>query len=190
MKKIKLINFQTLTFNEESLKFNSVSSNWPLISKIIYYIGYTIHIMIVNFWLYSIIRARDLVSLKAIARGISHNKIVILMSHWCWNLTTFCPHQNKGAVARIIIYQSGFFYFTFSSFFILLHYKRKIAKCLWFRAKSYEKVGQAFLWKGWWPFQNWHPLVIQFQDSLFFFFFFQDLNVVKRRLAYHWKFNN
>lgn len=100
--------------------------------------------MIGNFWLYSIIRARDLVSLKAIAWGISHNKIVILMSHWCWNLMTFCPHQNKGAVARIIIYQSGFFYFTFSSFFFLLHYKRKIAKCLWFRGKSYEKVGQAF----------------------------------------------
>lgn len=140
--------------------------------------------MIVNFWIYSIIGARDLVSLKAIAWGISHNKIVILMSHWCWNLMTFCPHQNKGAVARIIIYQSGFFCFTFSSFFFLLHYKRKIAKCLWFRGKSYEKVGpKPFpLWKGWWLFQNWHPLVIQFHDS-FFFFFFQDLNVVKRRLC-------
>lgn len=136
--------------------------------------------MIVNFWLYSIIRARDLVSLKAIAWGISHNKIVILMSHWCWNLMTFCPHQNKGAVARIIIYQSGFFYLTFSSFFFLLHYKRKIAKCLWFRGQK--------LWESW-------PSLFKIDTPLLFnskipFFFFPRLNVVKRRLAYHWKFNN
>lgn len=139
--------------------------------------------MIVNFWVYSIIRARDLVSLKAIAWGISHNKIVILMSHWCWNLMTFCPHQNKGAVARIIILSRWILLFHLFFIFLSITLQKKDCQMSMIQgAKVMRKLAK--------PFQNWHPLVIQFQDSLFLFFFFQDLNVVKRRLAYHWKFNN